>query len=69
MFGVPDRSAAMVYYWFFVLAASALPMLPLATPLVSQGLALVGSAYSVFALWSTARAIRWLDREGWHHLR
>lgn len=72
MSGVPDRRTAMVYYWLFVVAACAFPV---GTLLLSGGpsarqflLALLGTAFSAFALWSTAKAVRWLDRWGWDTL-
>ena len=68
MFGVPDRGAALGYYWLLVAGLCACPLLAL------QGIrnvptVLFGGAFLSFALWSTSRAIRWLDRHGWEQLR
>ena len=67
MFGVPDRSAAMGYYWLFVAGLCACPLLAL-QGVRSVPVVLLGGASLAFALWSTSRAIRWLDRHGWEQL-
>jgi hypothetical protein len=73
LFGVTDRRVAMTYYWLFVAALLSSPvvaaMLPsqmglgerLAIPLLTAG-------WALFSLWSTSRAIRWADRNGWDAL-
>lgn len=68
LFGIPDRRTAMTFYWLFVVIAAAFPALELLPPRITGGAAVAGSLFSVFALWSTARAVRWLDRHGWDRL-
>jgi hypothetical protein len=70
---VPDRRAATGFYWLFVAVLCASPLLARSW-LAGRGvLSIVASfsllAFSVFAIWSTARAIRWLDEHGWDSLR
>ena len=67
MFGVPDRSAALGYYWLFVAGLCACPLLALLS-IRNVPTVLFGGAFLSFALWSTSRAIRWLDRHGWEQL-
>ena len=73
LFGVPDRRAATGFYWLFVAVLCASPLLARSW-LAGRGvLSIVASfsllAFSVFAIWSTSRAIRWLDEHGWDSLR
>ncbi len=68
MFGVPDRAAAMGYYWLFVAGIIAFPAHRLfigTEPIIAT---FAGMAFCTFALWSTSRAIRWLDQHGWDSL-
>lgn len=67
MFGVPDRRTAMVFYWVFGTALGASPFLTLWFDL-DRLTAFAVLGFSVFALWSTSRAIRWLDQHGWDTL-
>lgn len=68
--GVPDRASAMQYYWLFVGGLCASPLLLLTSHYTTQArwLAASSAVASFGALWSTSRAIRWLDRNGWRHL-
>jgi hypothetical protein len=72
MTGVPDRRAAAAYYWMFVAAMIAAPLLAVAwpgrTPVRPVG-SLVISAFSFFSLWTTSYAMTWLDEHGWDALR
>jgi hypothetical protein len=72
MTGVPDRRAAMVYYWMFVGALCLSPAMAwgVIPPVVGDGRtsAFAGIAFFSFALWSTSRAVRWLDEHGWSSL-
>ena len=69
-FGVPDRAAALRYYWIFVAGLFASPLLLLMhrTLAHTQLLALTATAVSFGALWSTSAAVRWLDHHGWQRL-
>ena len=68
--GVPDRSAAIRYYWIFVACLCASPLLLRmdSTFAHTQLLAITAAAVSFGALWSTSRAVRWLDQHGWQRL-
>ena len=75
MIGVPNRAVAWGVYGFFLLvllasAAGAVADKPgMSSPIqLERSLALVVASLSVFALWSTAKAIRWTDRHGWDRL-
>jgi hypothetical protein len=64
MFAVPDRRAAAAYYWLFVAGLVAFPV----NAVLSDGFSassIAGMAFCTFALWSTSRAIQWLDVHGW----
>lgn len=69
MTGVPDRRIARGYYWLFLAGLIALPLWALLDS--TRGGATMplpvaaGMAFFAFALWSTSRCIRWLDRNGW----
>ena len=68
MFSVPDRVAAMRFYWIFVAMILVSPLYLLLVPTAaapSVGLLLFG----IFASWATSRAVQWLDRHGWELLR
>jgi hypothetical protein len=69
-FGVPDRVAALRYYWIFVAGLCASPLLLRleSTPARSRLFALTAAAICFGALWSTSRAVRWLDQHGWQRL-
>jgi len=69
MFGVPDRRAAMGFYWLFVAGLCAVPLLVLKNA-SAGGLARTAGigAFLVFAAWSTSRTVRWLDAHGWNTL-
>jgi len=73
MFGVPDRRIATGFYWLFVAGLLAFPILTLfrGSPASPAGLALMvgGMAFCTFSLWSTSRAIQWLDRHNWDLLQ
>jgi hypothetical protein len=64
MWGVPDRRIATGYYWVFLAAFLAFPVGRLLFG-NSDALTMAGMAFCVFSLWSTSRAIRWLDAHGW----
>ena len=69
-FGVPDRAAALRYYWIFVASLCGSPLLlrmdgTFAHP---QLLAITAAVVSFGALWSTSQAVRWLDQHGWQRL-
>ena len=71
LFGVPDRRAAMVYYWVFVAMLFVAPLLTLdMVPglRISKLKALAILGFCMFALWSTSQAVRWLDEHGWDKL-
>ena len=70
IFGVPDRASALRFYWIFVGGLLASPLLLRVTraPLLGRWLAVVTLLFCLFASWSTWRAVRWLDRHGWHRL-
>jgi hypothetical protein len=73
MTGVPDRRTAAVFYWIFVVAMIAAPLVALVFPgprtpwRLAGGFAL--SAFAFFSLWSTSYAMTWLDEHGWDLLR
>ena len=62
--GVPDRRAAVAFYWLFVVAMCVMPVLAL-TGLWHRPVAVVCAPFLAFATWSSGQAIRWLDRHGW----
>jgi hypothetical protein len=64
MQGVPDRRAALAFYWFFLVGLCATPVAAL-TGFWARPVAVVWALFLSFALWSTSAAIRWLDRHGW----
>ena len=68
--GVPDRVTALRFYWIFVigLCISPLAMRLNVPPIAGAVLALGFAAFCAGALWSTSRAVGWLDRHGWQHL-
>jgi hypothetical protein len=74
MAGITDRRAAMILYWtfqvmVFVLPATALLLLPGSVPAGTRlALSLLGIGFATFAMWSTSRAVRWLDHHGWQRL-
>ncbi len=72
MFGVPDRRTATGIYWLFVAALCGSPFVvhpwAAAGPAAAAATALGAMSFPLFALWSTSRAIRWLDRHGWDTL-
>ena len=69
-FGVPDRAAALRYYWIFVAGLCASPLLLRMDGAFAhtQLLGITAAAVSFGALWSTSRAVRWLDQHGWQRL-
>ena len=71
MFGVPDRRIATGYYWLFLAGLVAFPLRNLLGGSSEAGLGLMlgGMAFCTFAIWSTSRAIRWLDRHSWDALK
>jgi hypothetical protein len=72
LFGVPDRRIATGYYWLFLAGLVGFPLRYLlsANPGSEAGLTsmLGGVAFCTFAIWSSSRAIRWLDRHSWDML-
>ena len=70
LFGVPDRAAALRYYWIFVAGLLATPLLARlgSTPASKGAIAVVFATCCFGALWSTSQAVRWLDRHGWQLL-
>ena len=74
LFGVPDRRAAMVWYWvfpvMFVAGTVAITTLPARVgPNARLGLLGALAAWALFSMWSTSRAVRWADHPGWDALR
>lgn len=73
MLGVPDRRIATGYYWLFLAGLVAFPLRSLlsGSPGSGAGLAFMlgGMAFCTFAIWSTSRAIRWLDTHSWDMLK
>jgi hypothetical protein len=67
--GVPDRPMAVVYYWLFLAGIIGFPTAAFLTDRIDRPLAIALIGICTFALWSTGRAIAWLDRHGWHHIR
>lgn len=67
---VPDRATALRYYWIFVGGMSLSPLLMLFGHSAVTRVLLSGgvTAFFIGALWSTSRAVRWMDRNGWHRL-
>lgn len=70
LFGVPDRAAALRYYWIFVAGLLASPLMSRfgSTPANKVTIAVGFAACCFGALWSTSQAVRWLDRHGWQLL-
>ena len=70
LLGVPDRVTALRFYWLFALGicVSPLAMRLHVTSLSGAFLALGFAGFCAGALWSTSRAIGWLDRHGWNRL-
>jgi hypothetical protein len=70
LFGVPDRVAALRYYWIFVAGLLGSPLLATlySTPITGGVIAAGFATFCAGALWSTSRAVRWLDRHGWQRL-
>ncbi len=74
MIGVPDRGVAIGFYWLFVAGLMAFPigafvLKAMGWGNVSMSAAMGGMIFCTFASWSTARMIRWLDKNGWSTLR
>jgi hypothetical protein len=67
MTGVPDRRAALGFYWLFFAGLCAIPVAAL-TGFWSRPVSVVWAVFLAFALWSTSAAIRWLDQHGWDAL-
>jgi hypothetical protein len=67
LFGVPDRNAAMVYYW---LCAVTMCVAPIYVAYVMRGrsgavvLSVALLLWLLFGLWTTSLAVRWLDDRG-----
>ncbi len=75
MIGVPNRVVAWGFYAFFLLllmasgASAVADKLGMASPVrLETSLAMFVMGFSMFALWSTAKAIRWIDQHGWDQL-
>lgn len=68
LFGVPDRRSAMTFYWLFIAAMGALPLLTFTGVQGSIGAAGI-ALFLLFASWSTSRAVKWADKHGWSLLR
>jgi hypothetical protein len=75
MIGVPNRVVAWGFYAFFLLllfgsgAAAVATRFGWSPPLpIETSLSLFVAGFSVFALWSTAKAIRWTEQNGWDQL-
>jgi hypothetical protein len=75
MIGVPNRVVGWGFYAFFVLllfgsgAAAVATRLGWSSPFqIETSLSLFIAGFSVFALWSTAKAIRWTEQNGWDQL-
>lgn len=62
LWGVPDRKAAIGYYWLF----TAVGVLSAAASLTTLSPFFFGlSGLSLFGIWTTSQAVRWLDKHGW----
>ena len=75
MIGVPNRVVAWGFYAFFLILLFGTGAVAVASkfgwspPLqIETSLALFVASFSVFALWSTAKAIRWTEQHGWDQL-
>jgi len=70
LWSVPDRATALRYYWIFVGGMCLSPFLMLFGNSAVTRILLSGgvTAFFIGALWSTSRAVRWMDRNGWHRL-
>jgi hypothetical protein len=71
LFGVVDRRVALVYYWCFAVGLVLGPVLSFMLPVsgrIRLGLGAFLLAWMTFGVWSTARAVRWMDRHGWDKL-
>jgi len=70
LIGVPDRAMALRYYGIFLGGLCLSPLLlRFGDSAVTRGLVAGGvAAFFAGALWSTSRAVRWMDRHGWHRL-
>jgi len=67
MLGVPDRAAAMGFYWMFIVALVALiPAVKLQGLPESAGI--FAAVWLVFSSVSTTACVRWLDKHGWQSL-
>ena len=69
--GVPDRAAAVGFYWLFIagIVAAPLHLVLVHSRFLGATLFLAMVALCFSASWSTSAAIRWLDRHGWDRLR
>jgi hypothetical protein len=65
LLGVPDRPAALVYYWLFLAGIILLPLSTFFTTRIPFVLALGLTAILVMAVYTTSAAIKWFDAHGW----
>jgi hypothetical protein len=67
LFGVPDRKAAMGFYWIFVAASLTVPLW-VATRLQGPAGAMTALAFLavfVFGICGTSKGVKWADAHGW----
>ena len=72
LFATPNRTAASIYYWIFVVGLIAFPVFAQSTAFYRADwrpyITCAGMAFFGFAAWSTSAAMRWLDQHGWDRL-
>jgi hypothetical protein len=61
LWGVPDRKAAIGFYWIF----TAVGLVSAVIAVSGQPRAFALSGLSLFSIWTTSQAVRWLDKHGW----
>jgi hypothetical protein len=62
LWGVPDRKAAIGFYWIFLAVGLISAVVGIGS---SSPIAFTISGFSLFAIWTTSQAVRWLDKHGW----
>ena len=62
LWGVPDRKAAIGYYWIFTAVGLISAVVGIGS---SSPIAFMISGLSLFSIWTTSQAVRWLDKYGW----
>jgi hypothetical protein len=66
MWGVPDRAAAMVFYWAFAAGLAAIPVYLFWARVHGRAATNVIplTLWLLFCVWSTSRTVRWMDERG-----